>query len=173
MDKRLSRFVVPGTQRGSVLLIGFVLLLVITMLSITAMRTTALQERMSGNLRDRGTAFQAAEIALRQGEQPLRDNISFTVVPATAGYYEPTLGGASPPSNLGDDSAWASNTMFATSVYGTEGNTPKFIIEKLPAHVPLVPGEPVKTDQFRVSALGMGASASTKVVLQSYFVRYK
>lgn len=170
MDKRLIRFVVPGTQRGSVLLVGLVLLLIITILSLTAMRTTALQERMSGNLRDRGIAFQAAEIALRQGEQPLRDNVSYTV--GTAGYYEPSLGGASPPSNLGDDSAWASNTMSATSVYGTEKN-PQFIIEKLPAHVPLVPGEPVKTDQFRVSALGMGASASTKVVLQSYFVRYK
>lgn len=173
MDKKSIRFVIPGAQRGSVLLVGFVLLLVITMLSISAMRTTALQERMSGNLRDKGVAFQAAEIALRQGEQPLRDNVSFTVSPPTAGYYEPTLGGAKPPANLGDDSSWSSNTMSATSVYGTEGNTPKFIIEKLPAHVPLVPGEPVKTDQFRVSALGMGASASTKVVLQSYFVRFK
>lgn len=173
MDKKTIRLVGFNPQRGSVLLVGLILLLIITMLSLTAIRTTSMQERMSGNMRERGVAFQAAEIALRQAEAPLRKNVSFTVSPPTAGYYEPSMGGANPPENLADDSAWSSNTMSATSVYGTGGNAPKYIIEKLPAHVPLVPGEPVKTDEFRISALGMGPSASTKVVLQSYFVRFK
>ena len=52
---------------GAVLILGLVVLLVITMLGITGMRTTVMQERMAGNLRHNNTALQAAEAALQAG----------------------------------------------------------------------------------------------------------
>ncbi|TVQ94526.1 MAG: pilus assembly protein [Chromatiaceae bacterium] len=52
-------------QQGTVLAIGLVLLLVITLLGISAMQTTVLQERMAGNLRQTNLALQAAEAALQ------------------------------------------------------------------------------------------------------------
>ena len=52
---------------GAVLILGLVVLLVITMLGITGMRTTVMQERMAGNLRQNHTALQAAEAALQAG----------------------------------------------------------------------------------------------------------
>lgn len=52
---------------GAVLILGLVVLLVITMLGITGMRTTVMQERMAGNLRQNDTALQAAEAALQAG----------------------------------------------------------------------------------------------------------
>ena len=56
-------------QKGIVLVICLILLLVTTLLGVTAMSTTSLEERMSQNERDRQTAFQAAEAALREGER--------------------------------------------------------------------------------------------------------
>ena len=55
-------------QRGVTLVISLIFLLLLTILGVTAMNTSTLQEKMSGNLRDQDLAFQAAESALRGGE---------------------------------------------------------------------------------------------------------
>lgn len=57
----------PHRQRhgGAVLVVGLVLLLVVTLVGVAALQTTALQERMTGNLRQSNLAFQAAEGALQ------------------------------------------------------------------------------------------------------------
>jgi type IV pilus assembly protein PilX len=54
-------------QRGAVLIVGLVILLVITMLGITGQQHTVLQERMAGNMRQNDMALQAAEAALQVG----------------------------------------------------------------------------------------------------------
>lgn len=55
-------------ERGVTLVMSLIFLLLLTLLGITAMSTSTLQEKMSGNLRDQDVAFQAAESALRGGE---------------------------------------------------------------------------------------------------------
>jgi type IV pilus assembly protein PilX len=55
-------------QRGAVLIVALIFLLVMTMLILASVRGTVMQERMAGNLYDRSLAFQAAETALRAGE---------------------------------------------------------------------------------------------------------
>jgi len=55
-------------QRGAVLIISMIILLLLTILGITSMRTTQLEERMAGNARDRHVAFEAAEAALIDAE---------------------------------------------------------------------------------------------------------
>lgn len=55
-------------QRGSALAISLIFLLLMTLLGVSAMQGSNMQERMAGNLRDRNMAFQAAEAALRAGE---------------------------------------------------------------------------------------------------------
>ncbi len=55
-------------ERGSALAIALIFLLLMTLLGVSAMRGSNLQERMAGNLRDRNMAFQSAEAALRAGE---------------------------------------------------------------------------------------------------------
>ena len=54
-----------STQNGSVLLISLVILLVLTIVGVSAMRNTTLEEKMAGNMRDKGLSFQAAEATLR------------------------------------------------------------------------------------------------------------
>lgn len=55
-------------QRGSALIISLVILLVLTLIGITGMQTTVLEEKMAGNFRDKNIAFQAAESAMRDAE---------------------------------------------------------------------------------------------------------
>ncbi len=52
-------------QRGAVLIVGLVILLVVTMVGIGGQQSTVLQERMAGNMRQNNIAFQAAEAALQ------------------------------------------------------------------------------------------------------------
>ncbi|NOX76096.1 MAG: pilus assembly protein PilX [Gammaproteobacteria bacterium] len=65
-------------QRGSVLLISLIVLLVMTLLGLSSMRTTVLEEKMAGNMRDSELAFQSAEAALRDAEQFIETNIIST-----------------------------------------------------------------------------------------------
>lgn len=58
-------------QQGSTLVVGLIMLLVITVISLSALQMTSLQERMAGNVVERNIAFQAAEIALRQAENKM------------------------------------------------------------------------------------------------------
>ena len=55
----------PARQHGISLLVVLILLLVTSVLGIVVLRSTAMQERMSANMRDRSIAFQATEAALR------------------------------------------------------------------------------------------------------------
>ncbi len=55
-------------QHGAVLIISMIILLLLTILGVTSMRTTQLEERMAGNARDRHVAFEAAEAALVSAE---------------------------------------------------------------------------------------------------------
>ncbi|MDZ7790744.1 MAG: PilX N-terminal domain-containing pilus assembly protein [Xanthomonadales bacterium] len=56
-------------SQGSVLIIGLILLLVLTIIGLAGMQNTALQERMAGNFDERNDAFQYAELALRVAER--------------------------------------------------------------------------------------------------------
>lgn len=56
-------------QRGAVLVVALIFLVVMTMLILASIRGTVMQERMASNLYDRSLAFQAAEAALRAGEE--------------------------------------------------------------------------------------------------------
>lgn len=51
----------PQRQSGIVLVVGLVFLLVLTIIGVTSLRTTTLEERMAGNLQQRTVAFQDAE----------------------------------------------------------------------------------------------------------------
>jgi len=65
-------------QQGAVLLISIVVLLILTILGVSAMRNTVMEEKMVGNMRDKGLSFQAAEATLRYAEKYIEDNIVST-----------------------------------------------------------------------------------------------
>ena len=68
-SRRFSRTSLPARrQEGVALFIALVVLLIITVLGISGLQTTTLEERMAASARDRDIAFQAAEAALAEGE---------------------------------------------------------------------------------------------------------
>jgi len=166
-------------QKGAVLIVGLIMLFVMTLISISSMSGSVLEERMSSNFKDRQTAFQAAEAALRQGER-------LTVSNQLKSSYTTTCTGGLCLADIGDaptvypdyatnasPSVWISSATHITySVYGTA--TPaKIIIEYMGCNkktngITCVGG----TDKniFRVTALGYGQSANAQVMLQSTFI---
>ncbi|MCL4756730.1 MAG: hypothetical protein KJZ96_00155 [Rhodocyclaceae bacterium] len=152
-------------QRGTVLIIGLILMVIMTMIGLAGMNTTTQQERMSGNLRDRNSAFQAAELALRIGEQQV---LNRTLPPAGAGFYD--LSVSAERTNLDQDGNWgAGNAVPVAGVVGVAA-PPEYMIEQLPpVRSDLGAGAVKDRPRFRISARGVGASASAVVVVQSVF----
>lgn len=58
----------PKQQNGVALVVSLILLIVITLLGLSSIRTIILEEKMASNAYDRSLAFQAAEAGLRAGE---------------------------------------------------------------------------------------------------------
>jgi type IV pilus assembly protein PilX len=72
-------------QSGAALITGLIFLVVLTMIGVTAARMSTLEERMSGNMRDRSIAMQAAELALRDAERDIMGLGTNPRVPAISG----------------------------------------------------------------------------------------
>ena len=58
-------------QQGAVLVVSLIMLLVMTLIGLSAMRSTVLEEKMAGNYRDSNIAFQAAEAVLTDSHNDL------------------------------------------------------------------------------------------------------
>ncbi len=159
-------------QSGAVLIVGLILLLVMTMLGLTAMQTTSLEERMAGNMRDRGIAFQAAELALRAGEKEV-----FTGPPTSgSGFFDFMAGSPAPDESVdtnwtttGNYWAWTSGLPVGSNTntgYPALDEEPKFWIEARPGRKPLEVSSPIETVYY-VTARSTGASGKAPVILQS------
>lgn len=68
MKPDVRRSMGRGNQHGIALVVVLVLLVATSILAIVVLRSSAMQERMSANLRDRSLAFQTAESALRYAQ---------------------------------------------------------------------------------------------------------
>jgi type IV pilus assembly protein PilX len=69
MNKNTSR------QNGSVLIISLIVMLVLTILGVSGMKSSIVEEKMAGNVRDKQLAFQAAEATLREAEKYIEENV--------------------------------------------------------------------------------------------------
>ena len=67
----LETYAPPRRQHGAVLIVALLFLVILTMLGLTAMSGTTMEERMAGNTRDINVALQAAEAALRDARRDI------------------------------------------------------------------------------------------------------
>jgi type IV pilus assembly protein PilX len=58
-------------QQGAVLIVALIFLVILTMLGVTAMTGTTMEQRMAGNARDLAIALQAAEAAVRDAHRDI------------------------------------------------------------------------------------------------------
>ncbi len=166
-------------QRGAVLIVSLLILIVLTLIGVTAMGTSGLEEKMAGNNRDLNLAFQAAEAALKDAEDYLVNGITSTTAfdGSYPGLYPPVTD-TNPPPDFYADSTWASALSYGGTI-DKVATAPKYIIE-LVGNIGSDDinisgyGESSGTGEittFRITARGTGGTDTATVLLQSYYGR--
>ncbi|HBA64857.1 MAG TPA: pilus assembly protein PilX [Methylococcaceae bacterium] len=157
-------------QTGSVLIISLIMLLLLTLAATTSMQVTSLEERMAGNMRNRNLAFQAAESALRAGENILTQAAlpNFTNAGDNGLYAQD----GAPP---GAYDAWPNNnTAEVSGAIGQVAVAPRYVIQRMAnveSGASLDAGEYGQSEMYRVTARGVGGTETAVVVLQSTYKR--
>jgi len=171
-------------QRGAILVTAMLLLLVLTIIGITAAQMTRMQERMAGNLRDQNLAFQGAEAGLRDAEELIRSRAALpdTCVEAPCLFWaRSTL--ANVPAQ---DQEWWDDNSTELEADGDRSSAahdmaeldsdPQFVIESLGLADPLGTvtvgeGPPGGRDFYQITARSTGGSGSATTVLRTTYAR--
>lgn len=179
----------PDKQRehGAVLVVGLIMVLLISIIGISAIRGSNLQEAIAGNMRERNLAFQASESALRIGESSVSDTKSRPVMSDTSGLYNDTY--KTPASSILTFSAanWIDATKVKITTLGLAyvAQQPSYVVEQLDPDFgagAAMEGSGIDADAilitgditpYRVTSRGFGATENTIKTLQtSYNRRY-
>jgi type IV pilus assembly protein PilX len=180
-------------QRGAVLIVSMLLLLVVTVLALGASQSTRLQERMASSQRNYDLAFQSAEAALRAGERML-DNPAMAAPPLPCstppcqvyerGYlnniisyenqaYEPRSWWTTNARSYG--ATEADNLIAGSEGQGLARRDPQYYVEEIeevPDALSIPPtGPPPSRIYYRIIARGEGGTANTSAVLHSTYAR--
>lgn len=170
------------SQLGAVLIVALVMLLVMTIVGVSAIKGSNLQELMAGNVRDKQVSFQAAEAALRQAEDAVND----INPPDTSGMvpgFMAELDEGSVSSHWRNDYVWyegANQFSVLTNVdLQITDENPRYVVEEL--EVKAVPGADgsavdVLVDRpdpvvYRITSRGVGMTNGTVTYLQSMYRR--
>ena len=169
----------PTSQAGSALIISLIVLVILTMLGVTGMRSSVLEEKMAGNLRDSQLAFQAAEATLREAEQYIDSNIVSTTnfdTNGSDGLYNKSV------INLWDNINWDSTDSLEYTSFDSsyEINTPpRYIIQHLSTQINDVDelnldnyGQGTgsgRIEMFLITARATGSSGNSVVMLQTTY----
>ncbi len=181
-------------QTGMSLFPALMFLLVLSVLGVSALNSTVMQEKMVSNTKDANLAFQAAEAGLRDAEADITRNITNT----TAFTSACAAGLCTPPSTWPTPSSadiskvidW--NNGGLTRTYGSQtamatlpdvAAQPRYVIERLspPPGLPTNPGSSVGLGcgaacvhsggyAYRLTVLATGVRPETRVVLQSTYI---
>jgi|TARA_B100002003_G_C14155367_1_gene556168 type IV pilus assembly protein PilX len=173
-------------QQGTVIVFCLVFLAVLTIMGVSGMESTILEERMSGNMRDISMAFQAAESALKEAESWLDTQ---TTLPTTSTDGSTTVWSEDAMDPAPNDSVhwwsdgarninawWVANAIQLNSFPANAAN-PRYIIEEYHTatsgqSIGIGSGEITRPRVFhRITARGVGATALAEVSVQSTFVR--
>lgn len=167
------------SQAGAVLAVSLVFLVILTLVGVSAMQNTLLEEKMAGNVKDRNLAFQNAESAVREAELFIEGIVSLGGFNGTSGLYgltdaEPDYGAAATwttasknVQSSSDFGAYASPRYFIkqyTIVTGTEAalNLSGYGDNKGSGDVTI----------FNITARGTGGGQDTaEVILRTYYGR--
>lgn len=178
-----------GREGGAALLVSLVILLVLTVLALSSMQGTTLQERMVASQRDSQAALEGAEHALMEAEKLLSQGTvpSFT---NSGGLFNLT-GEAPIGADVMDPATWKPDADKSTAssmpkLGGTAylAEAPRYFIQILPAdaiasnsEMPLntgdgymPPGE-ISATAYRVVARSTGISGQSSRVVEAYVFR--
>lgn len=181
----MQRTCSSGTSdRGAVLIVSLVLLLVMTVLGVTALSTNSLEERIAGNLRDHDLAFQASESAVRACEgYVLNNNLAGQFASTCAnGLCVPA---AAPPATQvwkdADLDVWNGDTTSQQlpQDLANVASQPRYIVENVTSAFGCLPGEScvvgfgaTPVSLYRCTGRGVGGTATAVVMSQSVYKKF-
>ena len=167
-------------QSGAALIVSLLFLVMLTLVGISAMTTTTLEEKMSANARDYNVAFQSAEAALRDAWT----DINSARIDRRAGF------GSSCAEGLCERSSGTSVPVWSTINWSTGGPSVAYGsktgavvlpvgpggVTTLPRYVLEATADPKssllmnkKTYLYRATARGFGASDAAQVTVQTTY----
>ena len=165
-------------QQGVALITTLFMLLLMIIIGMAGMRTSTLEEKMSANVRDKNIAFQSAESALNEAEDIVEALVQVSQFKENGdgGYYQSTDNLESPWETID----WTNNNKTIEGVAIAEtASSPRFIIE----HFTKVDSESDELNMgnygqdvgagnfeiFRITALGIGASTTSRAMVQTSY----
>lgn len=168
-------------QTGAVLFIGLLMLVVISLIAVSSMQSSNLQELMAANELDQMTAFEAAESAIREAETRLRSG-EFSLADfdndTSDGRFELMY------DQVWNEIDWNTEAMVADDIEGVNA-APRFVIQYLGDMSSNDLSVNVNIDNaynqtsrgatgtiaqlFRITARGTGRSDSSVAVIESVF----
>ena len=178
MNTRPNMTTYNRRQSGVALIIGLLVLLLLTLITVTAIRMTTLEERMASNLRNQSIAFQAAESALREAEGLIANNGGapnpFKPLQITGGPFQNAsdtpcvngLCGTTAPLQS-DDIYTATGLATASTGISNIADEPQYMIELM--FIEPSPDSSRLYATFRITALAWGADTNAVIQLQSTF----
>lgn len=174
-------------QRGASLFVALVMMLAITMIGLAGANLSTSEERMARNARDTDIALQAAEAALRDAEIDIVQTRALSGATMFSATCDQSGGkGLCMPATTGTQQRWeayledpARSLAYGelTTVPGFRpsnesggvASQPRYLIEAVPDSV----GTSLRAGSarylYRISSVGYGALAGTRVMLQEYF----
>ena len=166
--------------------IGLIMLLLLTMIGMTASQVAGLEEKMAGNANDYNLAFQSAEAALREAESYLEGLTTTTDFDGSnAGMLQEGASDDLSSDYYTDPATWVSASSIQTS--GTypqlpSAHQPRYIIKfmstqendsnarlNIGGYGETTAGGAVTV--LKVTSRSVGRNGSSQVVLQSYYAK--
>ncbi len=171
----------PRGSRGAILVVALILLLVLTLIGITAARMQTAQEGMARNDDNHQLALQSAEAALRDGQAIIALHGAGDFLTDNNGLYNLSQELETSSASVADTINWNSPGTQSMQYSGAAlGNVPQapqpaqIIIESLPPVAP--PGSPLnggayganpQWQVYRITAHAEGGDSSSNVTLQT------
>jgi type IV pilus assembly protein PilX len=158
------------SQQGMVLLVTLIMVGIMSVIAVSAIRGSSMQEAMAGNLHDRNLAFQAAEAGLRYAEEDMANN--------SAGYkFDETEDGLykdqnKPLSSEGSIKNWTPEQWAANSIQLDDDDLsvefpayPQYVVEKIGTFS----GADGTSTVYRITSRAFGLTGGSEVIVQSTY----
>lgn len=183
-----SNMSAPRRERGAVLIISLILLVLITLIGVASLRNVVLEAKMSSNYYDRSLAFQSAESGLRAGEAiavtqaqatPKHVTALSRTAPANATECSSSCdaGLCSAPGPycegrwaMTDFTGWTNATGVTLNTQA--GSSPQYFVEFLGNNFPCDSSNPTANltcARYRITARSQSGAGRAAVMLQSVY----
>lgn len=195
----MSNFNYPDQQQGAALAVSLIILTLMTVIGITAVKSSVIENRIATNMYDKQMSFEAAEAALRDAEAwltaqesspdtAMAKGATSTVTIWVKGYPTNTHAGVEADKAMlkfSDDAIWdiygedygvANNLTESQKMPGLAAD-PQFIVEQFTFIPDDLSAETLAAGRgefyYRITARARGGSSTSETLLQTiYRMRY-